>query len=203
MLKEKKMVSGSSIKNTPGVADSDERFNTKILAQDVIIKDLVGSEDWKKSKIGYLTGASVIKRSVNTIGSTTSESFGRLTALSSSIFSRNYVEPTPREGSDHERFQMSMLIHNRTEQDLITILNNTYKSAILYSCLSLVSLFLGLVSLYTFSPRDIVDILTRFIPLYIVCPLLFQHAYTNWIVRTRQLGSILSFIKSRNWYPKK
>lgn len=192
-----------SNKNTSGEPFAEDRFNTKELAKGVIIKDFVGSEDWKKSKLGYLSGASVIKRSVSSVGNTASESLGRLSSLSSSVFSRNYVEPIPRDGTEQERFQISMQIHNRNEDDLLIMQNNTYKSALLYLCLAIVSLIIGFSSLFTIPSRDVIDILTRFIPLYIVCPLFLQHAYANWVVRTRRLGSIMSFIKSRNWLPKK
>jgi len=181
----------------------DERYDTTALAKNVIVKDLVGSDDWKRSKVGYLTGASVIKRSVGTVGNTANESLNRLSTLTSSVFGRENVQALPEGGNAKERFIQSMIVHNRSEDDIIAIQTNTYRASILYFALTLIAAFLGVASLFSFSPRDFADALTRFVPLYIVGPLLLKYAYTNWVVRTRQLGTLLSFLKSFDWVPKK
>lgn len=194
------MAKNRSPKEVDHQADDSD---AKALVKNVVVNDLIGRDEWKQSKLGYLSGASVIRRSLGTVSNTASDSMNRLSTLATSVFSRENVQSLPDGGSPHERFIASMQIHGKSEGDIELIQRNTYLSSLLYGALMIVSIVLGVSSLFLYSPRDIVDVATRFVPLFIVGPMTFKHLYTNWVVRTRQIAGVAFFIRSKDWLPSK
>ena len=184
-------------------APSKDENTAKTLVKNVVVNDLIGRDDWRQSKISYLSGASVIRRSLGTVSSTANDSMKRISTLTNSVFSRENVEGLPEGGTPHDRFIVSLRLHGKNEKDLALIQTNTFLSSILYASLTVIALFLGGCSMFIYAPRDLIDAATRFVPLFIVGPMTFKHLYTNWVVRTRQLAGVSFFIKSKDWIPTK
>jgi len=182
---------------------NQDHYDGKTLAKDLVVKDLVGAEDWKKSKTGYLTGFSVAKRSISTIFSTASTSVGNVGRLWSTLLSSENVPELPDGGGPRERFEASMQLHGRTESDLRVIIENTWKSSMLYAAVSAVG-FLLISSSFLYVGYDKpLDGLIRFAPLFVTVPMLIKHAYTNWMVRNRKLDSLASYIRSGDMLPRR
>lgn len=183
--------------------EDKEQINLKNEADKVIFDDLIGRKEWKNSKLGYLSGASLIANNFKTIGKTASNSKSNIITLWSSLFSDSDIKSLPDGGDASERFVKSMSLHNVNVNDLIRIADNTYKSFYLYLFLTLVGLSIGFYSLYISPSSDIIASSSRFIILFVCIPLMFKHSYTNWIVRKRKLGKVTEYLMSFDVLPKK
>lgn len=177
--------------------------NAKALVKKVVIDDLAGTQDWKNSKTGYLTGYSVIKKSVSSVAENANRSARNVQNLWSSLMAGDDAPSLQEGGSPSERFEWSMQLHNKSETDLEIITINTWKSAVLYSMISIVGFILISASLFYVGYRTNVDAMMRFAPLLITIPLIIKHSYTNWMVRNRRLDTIINYLKSGDILPKK
>lgn len=181
---------------------SKSRMNLKNEADKVIFDDLMGRREWKKSKFGYLSGASLIGNNVKTIGKTFANSKSNIYSLWVSLFSDSEIKSLPEGGSSEERFEQSMVLHNLNETDLIRISDNTFKSFNLYLLLTIAGLAIGFYSLHISPSEDLLGAVSRFIILFVCVPLMFKHSYTNWIVRNRKLGKVSEYFLSFDYIPK-
>ncbi|WP_315923011.1 hypothetical protein [Mesorhizobium sp. SP-1A] len=181
---------------------SDEN-DAKTLAKKIVLEDLAGTQDWKNSKLGYLSGYPVIKKSVSSVVDNGIQSFRNVQNLWSSLMAGDDTPSLEEGGSPAERFEWSMQLHNKSESDLAHIIANTWKSAILYSILSLVGAILISFSFLYVGYKTYADGLMRFAPLLITIPLIVKHSYTNWMVRNRRLDTIINYLISGDILPKK
>lgn len=172
-------------------------------AAGVITNDLLGKDDWKNSKLGFLTGFSSMKRSVRSIGSTFSDSSDRVSLLVNTMTQGNDLPELEDGGTAEERFALSMALHGKREKDIPIILRNTYYSTLMYAVLTIAYVCILGWSLWSYPPRDVLGVLVRVGPLPLIMALLFKHGYTNWMVRNRRLDSALAFIRSGDLAPKK
>jgi hypothetical protein len=104
-------------------------------------------------------------------------------------------------GTAQERFEESMILHGKKPSDLPIILRNTFYSTIMYGILSVAYIAIVLFSLWSYPPHDIVAVLIRLGAFPIIAALLFKHAFTNWIVRERRLGTATEFLLSGKFMP--
>jgi hypothetical protein len=100
---------GGLIMLNPEIKKEDkEQINIKNEADKVIFDDLIGRKEWKNSKLGYLSGASLIVNNFKTIGKTASNSKSNIITLWSSLFSDSDIKSLPDGGDASERFVKSM-----------------------------------------------------------------------------------------------
>lgn len=166
-----------------------------------IRNDVVGVSDWKQSKIGFLTGASSLRKSVGNVGTAWSDAYLRTSGLMRSLTSRENVPALEDGGEADERFEASMVLHNRTENDLEVIVRNTYRSSLLYAGMLAAGIAFGAWTMMAHPPQSIVSAVARFGPLPLVAAMLLKHLYTNWMVRRRRLDSLAKFFVSLNYMP--
>lgn len=170
-------------------------------ALDILKNDVVGAADWKTSKLGYLTGYSVLKRSIGTVGSSLNDASDRLSMLMTSLTAAEPLQELEDGGTPRERFVASMKLHGKTPRDLSVILRNTYYSTLMYGCLALAYAVVIAWSLLAYPPHDLFRAMIRIGPLPMILALLFKHAFTNWIVREQSLGSASQFLFSGKLWP--
>lgn len=185
-------------------SDVDQNeYDAKKLAKDVFVKDLVGAEDWKRSKTGYLTGFSVFRKSFGSLFNNFSGSIHRVSSLWASLLSSEDVKALPEGGSPEDRFRSSMFLHGKSESDLRLIIENTWRSTWLYVAISAVGFLIICASFFYVNYNTKLDGLLRFAPLFVTIPLVFKHAYTNWMVRNKRLDSALNYLRSGELLPQK
>lgn len=179
-----------------------EDTSAKEIARSVLIDDVAGRGDWKRSKLGYLTGFSVIGRSISSITNNAGRSIGNIQGLWSSLTASSQAPSLGEGGSARERFEMSMVLHNRSEDDLDTIISNTYKSCLLYMAITVIGVAIVTSSFFYVGYNSLIDGLMRYAPMFLTMPLAFKHAYTNWMVRNRVLDGVVAFLRSGDIRPK-
>lgn len=181
---------------------SREDTSAKEIAKSVLIDDVAGRGDWKRSKLGYLTGFSVIGRSISSVTNNAGRSIGNIQGLWSSLTASSQTPSLGDGGTARERFEMSMVLHNRSEEDLDKIISNTYKSFLLYIAISVLGIAIVSSSFFYVGYHNLIDGLMRYAPMFLTLPLAFKHAYTNWMVRNRVLDGVVVFLRSGDIAPK-
>lgn len=180
----------------------DDRSNSPLSE---LSNDLVGAEDWKKSKFGYLTGFSPAKRAVASIGSAAKDSTSRTRSLATMLFSQPDVagiENHEAYSDYHEKFLESQRVHRLSASDLKRLISNTYRAGRFYIALSAINLVVTVgLTVYSFSELSFRSLLNLG-PLPLLMALAFRNLYTNWMARNQVLAPISVYFSSKDWFPK-
>lgn len=184
--------------------NKNDRLDPKTEAMKVLREDLIGSNDWKQSKFGYLTGYTAGKRAVGSIGTNIGESTSRIGGMIRGLFPASDNLPSlPEGGEAAERFEKSMQLHGVDSDGLSVIQLNTYRATLLYVGLGLVFVIAVAISLVSYPGGSPFANVVRFGPFPLIIALIYKHAYTNWIVRHRKLMGPIAFLLSGDYMPKK
>lgn len=171
--------------------------------KDMVRNDLIGVDQWKRSKIGALTGFSLVSDSVGRMFSSFSQSSTRLSNLFDAVTAPEQTPAAPLEGSPQDKFEAGVKFYGLSETQVAIALRNTFWSTVLYAVIGVV--FCGMVvwSFYQWPVNDAVTAISRLGPLPLIVALLFKHSYTNWIFRKRHLGgSAWPFLSSGDYLPR-
>jgi len=169
----------------------------------ILKDDVIGVSDFKRTKVGSLTGFSAAARAVGTVKGQVEDSLSRTQGLFKSLTAAENVPALPDDGGDAaERFAASMRLHGRSDRDLEVIVRNSCRSAWLYIGLGAVACAFSAWSMVAHPPASFVDSMARLGPLPLVVALALKHSYTNWIVRRRRLDGFGAFLKSGEWLPE-
>ncbi len=168
--------------------------------------DLMGTEDWKKSKLGYLTGFTPAKRAVASIGVTGKDAVSRTRGLATMLFSQNEVEGIENHESYsdyHAKFLASQRTHQLSANDLRRLITNTNRAGRFYLALSAVNVAVT-VGLTAYSFPDLsFRSLMNIGPLPLLLALAFRNVYTNWMARNQVLAPVSVYFASKDYFPKK
>jgi hypothetical protein len=168
--------------------------------------DLIGTSDWKRSKIGAITGVPFAVRAATSMGKSIGDSSRHLGILMNGLTARESLPELAEEYHDSDeraKFEASMALHGRTERDIEISMRNTFYTTYLYLILSLANVMISAGTIVAQPPSDIFAFIMRLGPLPLLMALLLKHSYTNWMLRNRILGSFSSFLKSRRYLPLK
>lgn len=172
--------------------------------KDMVRNDLIGVDQWKRSKIGSLTGFSIISSSIGKMGSTINESGERINSLFKLATARRELPDIPEEGSPEDRFKAGMQLYGLNETAVQVALRNTFWSTYLFAAIFVFYVVFMCWSFMRWPAHDIVMVLARLGPLPLVLVLLLKHAYTNWFFRNRRVGAgIIAFLRSKDYLPAK
>lgn len=171
----------------------------------IIKNDLLGSDEFKKSKIGYFLGVSAIPKIVRGTFSPILSGVGIFSKFFKMVLPRKY-EKTELSyiEDDSDRFMKAMGKFSISEDDLPAIEKRNKYSAILYFLLSLVALFWGnyVISSDSFRPSWIFDYVFPFFPLFAVVPLFLKHSFWRYQISRKKLISFREFASNPlNWVP--
>lgn len=168
--------------------------------------DLIGISDWKRSKIGTLTGFSPAARAFRSLGSNVANSTSHLNGLFEGIMAREPLPSLPDELMDAEdtiRFEAAFAQQGMTETKIAAGIRNTFWSTYLFGGASLMYIVLVVYWNLSAPPRDAVVFLMRLGFLPFILALCFKHSYTNWILRNRKLPKYpLKFLRSLEFLPR-
>jgi hypothetical protein len=171
-----------------------------------IKNDLLGAEDWRRSKIGFITGFSAFRRMGQSVSSNVSTSVYRTSSLFNSIArSTEDIPSLPRHSGSYdpyERFIQAQEINGTNEQDIQVVLTNTVKSFYLYVALTVGGLSYITVDIFMHPTMATLDMIAKFGLVFLGAALIFRSAYTNFMFRHRALVLPRDFIKSGDYTPK-
>jgi hypothetical protein len=172
-----------------------------------IKNDLLGADEWRKSKFSYIVGYGAAKKAVSSIGNTGSDAWKRTTSILQYFTNdRPVVTPELDNPDDFEtpeqRFREAARMLKLTQSNLAAALRNTYRSFYLYAALVVATIILALVSTVFWEPFYTAEYLTRMGPLPVFSALLLRAGYTNWVIRNKSAASFYAYITSKAWAPK-
>jgi hypothetical protein len=169
--------------------------------------DILGADEWKKSKIGYLSGYGASKKALGTVGTAVSGTAGRLSTMYRMLTGKNERSvpglDDPAVFKDaNERFQAAMKLQRITESTLVRIQRNTFRAAYFYILLTLALIVIAGGSLIAFPTINPIEILGRFALTPVLLALVFKNCFTNWCVRNRVATGPTAYFKSGQLFPK-
>lgn len=170
---------------------------------EILKEDVVGVSDFKRSKVGALTGFSAASKVVSGVKGQVANSIDRTGTLFKDLMAKDDVPSLPdNDGDARERFVASMRLHRKTDKDIAAIVRNSCRSSRLYLALSVIGTLASAWSIYAYPIAGLMDLTARIGPLPLIYALTMKHVYTNWMVRHRKLDSFSAFLKSGDWLPK-
>jgi hypothetical protein len=174
--------------------------------QSTIANDLFGVDDFKRSKIGFLTGFSAARKAFTSVSSSVGDTFGRTKYLFASVWegekSIPSLDDTASAQEASEKFLKAMQLHRLGGNDLQRILRNTRRVGYVYLFFTFLCLVAALVSSYYWPPPGPLTAIFRLGPAPLTIALVLKHFYTNWMVRNKRLAPISDYLKSWDWLPK-
>lgn len=193
---------------TDRIKDVASRKSTEIKndLQDIVRDDVIGVRDWKSSKVGALTGFSLIARSLGSVSKSMSAGSSHVSGLIQGLTAKDEIaalDASYDNADGRERFEASMELHGRTERDLSVILRNSFWSTYLYLLGTAIYVVFFVGFLIASPPSDLMMLVIRLGPLPLVVALFLRHSYTNWMVRNRTLGGLGHFFKTFAFLPTK
>lgn len=164
-----------------------------------LLRDLAGTEDWSRSKVGWLTGLGAMRSSVASGLRPAAQGGGGIRTLLSAAFGRRPVEPLPTDSTDPvERFEIARAVHRRTEADVASLqrssnrlFNVSYILTVLLLCFGIV----GARELYS-ATGSVFRTAFLFFPLPAMLALMAQASFANWQVRRRRLDGFMSWLRN-------
>lgn len=169
--------------------------------------EILGARQWKRSKLGYITGVGAFRDSAQSVLEGGKDSMERLRGLAKLGFGREQKgRAVPANILDaQERFNAAMFLNGKNDKAIADSIKTTHKQAIFYFVLLALTVVLGLGSMLVFglmlTQLPVVDLLFRLIPAPVLGALTLRAAYTNWLFRRRALLSMSDFFKAKDRMP--
>jgi hypothetical protein len=191
----------------PPVPMEVQNADTKSAIVSSLKNDVLGADEWKRSKLGYITGVTVAGKAIGSIANSARDSTSRTKTLWADV-TRSQTPDVPelddptRFADAKERFSEAMRVQGVTEADLRRIMRNTKRAGHLYGWLTLGSVAVVIGSFIFWTPNGIVEIVTRFGLSILLLALTFKNTFTNWCVRNRVATSPKDYFKSGDLLPK-
>jgi hypothetical protein len=170
-----------------------------------IREDLLGTKDWRKSKLGFLSGFSPAARVISEFMKGFAQSFGRIALTFQMLVSKDTIPSLPDiEEKDYDgkrRFKEAMHFHRMSEGMIRAARSNTRRSAYLYIAILVCAVAYLVVSLVTRDNMPITTLFLHLAPIPITTAFCVRALYYNWMFRNSTLEPIGSFARSRDWMP--
>ena len=170
--------------------------------------EVLGARQWKRSKLGWLTGAGAVRDSMGTIRGQAGDSRERLRTLWRHAFvgeSQGVAIDPDIEATD-ERFREAMRVNGRSLSDVNKSVDNTYRQFWLFAGLTGFSVLVAawlLLSMMLAGHLNPIGAVFAFLPIPLVGPLALRAGYTNWMFRRRRLDGIGEYLRSGRILPTK
>lgn len=177
------------------------------IGRETLVDDFVGRDQWKRSKVGYLTGAGPIRQSMASIGRTAKDAGASWRTLTRAVFRRDSNVRGVDAEDPAERFRASMFVHGRSEADVVDLQRRSHNAFYLYAVLAVIALIAGAVA-HRFIPSPIqlpalLSMIFRFAAVPMLGAFAFRWGYVNFIVRNRSYLPAGVYMRSGDWFPQK
>lgn len=165
-------------------------------------EEILGVDEFKKSKWGFFTGASAVRKSV--VGSLTQVGqSSKIFGLAQKILLPAKVEPSEISGieDDQERFRRAAARFGVSDASIESLQRGTFWSLWLYFGLAVLSLIWGSYLVRSYDDiSGFLDFVFPFFPLFAVIPLFLKQSLWHHQLRTRSLTRFSVFIKHPEWW---
>lgn len=168
------------------------------------VRDFLGAREYRESKIGFLTGASAIRKSfrsgLSSIGAT----------MQIFRLAKNILLPRKRRDFDFARieddkirFDEAVAAYGATEQSIQSMQRGTFWMTWLYFTFVVLSALWGVYLLQANQNiSGFLDFIFPFFPLFALIPLFLKQALWHHQLKNRQLTKFSIFVKSPHlWFP--
>lgn len=188
----------------PSAQESDLVRELKGVADEVI-----GRDQWNRSKTGYLTGFGAVKGGFSYVGGAIGGGFAQLRRFYDGLMGRSVDDDVEAVLVDDagERFVESMRVHGKTVEDLVQIQNNTFRGCVMFTVLAFAALLVGFASYWYSPPSGLMmlpfDLAFRFVCVAPLAAFALKWGYANWIVRRRRYDGLAEYLKSGDWAPQR
>lgn len=168
--------------------------------------DVLGADEWRESKLGYLTGLSSVGKVVGSVTTNVAQSFGRVGWLWSYLSKTDNlpslpdVDKTSYDG--RQRFKEAQRLHRRSEAEIKRAITNTWRSSLLYGGISIFATLYFIGSLLVREHMYLTTLVLHLAGIIIFSALTFRSAYYNWMFRNRTLDLPPVFLRSGDCMPK-
>lgn len=167
--------------------------------------DLAGVDEWKQSKIGYLTGVTAARKAAAAQWRFMSGSAKSVAKVFGMVFRKEVAEPLPTDSDDASiRFSVAQEVYGRTDADISDDQTATNRMFLLYFTAFIAALSIGFLSFGYLKPifPAPFDWIMRFIALPPTIALMLRAGFYNWQLRTRRLGSMMEYVTTpSSWLP--
>lgn len=174
--------------------------------------ELLGARQWRRSKVGYLTGVGTITDAGRSVAGAASQGWGRIERLWAYAFRRDYggIGISADEIADsRDRFVAAMAANGKTIEDIDHSVGVTYKQFWFYAFLMVACAIIGVGSLvfggYRLTDNLLMNLafaVIRFCPLLLLSVLTLRAGWTNWSFRRRRLDGVREYLRSGVILPK-
>jgi hypothetical protein len=173
----------------------------------IVTQDLLGTSEWKESKVGYLSGLSSVGRIASNFARSMSESFGRTGLVFKIMMKEDHLPSLPDVDDDQYdgrlRFRAAMHLHNVKEKDMSRALSNTWRSFYFYGFLMFAAVAWLIINTHLKDSMPLTTLALHIAPIPILGAYTFKAAFVNWTFRNQTLENPLVFLKAMDWLPKK
>ena len=175
------------------MAGQGERLKTEAVE---VVRDVAGTKEWSRSKVGYLTGFGAIASAFRSAARYPASAVGRIIGMVG-IFRRADVPALRTDSVDEaERFLVAQRSYGRSEHQIARQIMATHRSFTMYFVMVVGILALGIA---TFSSASGLGLLIEAVSHFALVPLLVALAarsgFWNWQLRTRRLGSFSAWVR--------
>lgn len=164
------------------------------------VDDIAGRRQWKRSRIGFLTGMGAVRDAAGSVFGAGRDAKSRTENVAKMAFAPQTggVSIDASIEDQRERFNASMIANRRNAHDIRRSVLNTYRQFWLLVAIGVAVLGVGFGSLILNGPTTaflLLDIVFRLIPMPILLALLFRAGYTNWAFRKRILPPVTDYLR--------
>jgi conjugal transfer/type IV secretion protein DotA/TraY len=188
------------------MAKKQHRIVERVIEEgkDILVNDLVGMEDLKKTPVQYLTGISAVKGAISSNINLAGDFFSLTFRMAKLTFSKEKVIPLPTDADDEaERFAVAKDFYGRSDKDIKGMIAATARQFSTYFiCTVLLTCFSVIMFPHVRNtlPHPL-DYIWPFASLLLMLPATMRMAFWNWQLRTRRLGSVKEWLSSGEWMP--
>lgn len=193
-------------KDTSKPVEPSASANPKNEGLAIITDGLLGADEWKKSKIGYITGLSAFGKVATSVTDGFASSVGRTAALYRLVRLNDDLPSLPDVDAEQydgrERFNDSMKLHRRKATEVERAKINTRRSTYFYGSITIALLIYFCLDYSMKTHMSGPTLVLHLAPIPMALAFTFKAAFYNWIFRNERLEHPSVFLKSRDWLPK-
>lgn len=178
-----------------------DNITSKVISEGKdFVSDVSGANEWKRSKLGAITGVSTFTNAFRTTFSGPLVNLGSGTAkILKRVFGKDELTKLPTDSKDaKERFEVAQQVYQRNDQEVRELIDRSNVQAMIYFIATALAFCYGIIIYPTVSTQLFFPIGHVF-PFFLVFPLaclFLKNSFYNWQLRYRKLGTFREFWKS-------
>ena len=187
--------------------DKDRKLDHPALreAKDALANDLAGRDEWRRSKIGYLTGFGAAKKVAQSSWRLAASPVRSLWIMGKDALGKERIDRLPTKTDDPaQRFKVAQYCYDRSDDDVADLVAKSQRQFTLFFVLLVLAVGWGIVTVGTSGAALPFGLgyPFAFTLVFTLLPLAARSAFWNWQLRARRLGSFMEWLRSPGeWMP--